>query len=59
VDVTADQHFAVTVGSRHRVVAASVAHQGERADPRGSLLAGLRESVASAGRRHDLASAAR
>ena len=41
VDIAADQHFAVAIGGRHRVVIAAVAHQRQRADSRRSLLAGF------------------
>ena len=33
VDVAADQHLAVAVGGRHRIVGAAIAHQRQRADP--------------------------
>jgi len=32
VDGTSDQHFAGTVGSRHRIVVAPVTHRRQRAD---------------------------
>ena len=41
MDVAADQHLAVAIGSRHRVVVAAIAHQGQRADPGRLLLAGF------------------
>ena len=41
MDVTADQHLAVTVGGRYRVIIAAVAHQGQRADPARLLVAGV------------------
>ncbi len=41
VDIAADQHLAVAVGSRHRVVIAPIAHQGQRADSGSLLLAGF------------------
>jgi hypothetical protein len=41
VDVAADQHLAMSVGGRHRVVGAAIAHQGQRADPARLLLAGV------------------
>jgi len=50
VNVSADQHFSVAIGSRHRVVVAAVAHQRERADSRCSLLAGL---IGSGGQRQE------
>jgi hypothetical protein len=41
VDVTADQDLAMPVCGRHRIVVAAIAHQRQRADPRGLLFAGL------------------
>ena len=41
VDVAADQHLAMAVGGRHRVVGAAIAHQRQRADPARPLLAGV------------------
>ena len=35
------QHRAVTVGGRHRVVVAAVAHQRQRGDPRRAPVAGV------------------
>jgi hypothetical protein len=33
VDIAADQHLAMAVDGRHRIVIAAIAHQGQRADP--------------------------
>ena len=41
VDVAADQNLAVTIGGRHRIVGAAIAHQRQRADPARLLLAGI------------------
>src|ERR1700683_1141117 len=41
MDVAAHKNIAVTVGRRHRVVIAPVAHQRQRGDSRGHLLAGV------------------
>jgi hypothetical protein len=41
VDIAADQHRAVAVGGRHRVIVVAIAHQRQRADPTRSLLARL------------------
>jgi hypothetical protein len=41
VDIAADQHRAVAVGGRDRVVIGAIAHQRQRADPTRSLLAWL------------------
>src|SRR3954451_1094574 len=41
LDVAADQNLAVTIGGRHRIVGAAIAHQRQRADPAGLLLAGV------------------
>ena len=41
VDIAAHQHLAVAVGRRHRVVVEPVAHQRQRGDRRGHLLAGV------------------
>ncbi len=41
MDVTAHKHIAVTVGRRHGVVVEPVAHQRQRGDARGDLLAGV------------------
>src|SRR3954468_9353755 len=40
-DVAADQNLAVTVGGRHRIVGAAIAHQRQRTDPAWPLLAGI------------------
>src|ERR1700676_5236649 len=39
--ITADQDLAMSVCGRHRVVVAAIAHQRQRADPRGLLFAGF------------------
>jgi hypothetical protein len=36
-----DQHLAMTIGSRHRVVVVAIANQGQRGYSRGALLARL------------------
>src|SRR5450830_489750 len=41
MDVTAHKHIAVTVDRRHRVVVEPIAHQRQRGDSRGYLLAGV------------------
>ena len=41
VDIAADQNLAMTVGRRHRVVGAAVAHQGQRAHSTCPLLPGV------------------
>src|SRR6266581_345583 len=41
MDVAAHKHIAVTVARRHRVVVEPIAHQRQRGDSRGHLLAGV------------------
>ncbi len=41
MDVATHQHLAMTIGDRHRVVVAAVAHQGERAHACAHPLAGI------------------
>src|SRR6202165_5931129 len=41
MDVTAHEHIAVTVARRHRVVVEPIAHQRQRGDSHGRLLAGV------------------
>src|SRR5450631_2274429 len=41
MDVTAHKHIAVTVDRRYRVVVETVAHQRQRGDSRGHLLASI------------------
>lgn len=41
MDVTADQHLAMTKRGRHRVVVAAITHQRQRANPRRLLFARL------------------
>ena len=41
MDVAADQDLAMTIGSRHRIVGAAIAHQQLRADPARLFLTGV------------------
>ncbi len=41
MDIALDQHLQVAVGDRHRVIVASITHQGERAHPSRTFVTGI------------------
>src|SRR5690606_12264267 len=41
MDVAAHQHLAMAIGTRDRIVVATIAHQRQRTDPCGALVAGI------------------